>query len=133
MSDLLATLGGLVSALGNVQSAAVLRERLALASDQAALLVAELGDIKAELAQALSERSAAIDEAERLKAKLQALEQRDAANANPKGYRCDGCGGGALRRKGAKPDPVFGSLGAKLALYACDACGAVSEFAEDPS
>lgn len=132
MTDLLSTLGGLVASLGNVQSATVLKERLALAQDQAALVVRELADTQAKLAQALDERAAAQAQAQRLQTQLQALEHRYGPQANPKGYRCDGCGSARLSPAGAKPDPVFGDLGAKLALYRCADCSAVSEFAESP-
>lgn len=132
MSELLATLGGLVGSLGNAQSAVVLKERLAQAHEQAALVVAELARVKLELGQARGELAAAQREAQGLHAQLQAQEQRYGAGANPKGYRCDACGGGALSPCGAKPDPVFGALGGKLALYRCSACSAVSEFAENP-
>ena len=131
MTELLATLGSLVSALGNAQSATVLRERLTLAQEQAALVVRELSDTRAQLVVALQQLAAAQAHAQSLQAQCHALEQRYGPQANAKGYRCSQCGGGRLSPCGAKPDPVFGRLGAKLALYRCADCGHVSEFAEN--
>jgi len=132
MTELLGTLGSLVASLGNVQSATVLKERLSLAQDQAALIVKQLADTKAQLGQALDQLAAANAEAERLQAHVKALEQRYGPDANPKGYRCHGCGSGRISPCGAEPDPVFGELGGLMALYRCAECSKVSKFAESP-
>jgi len=132
MTELLSTLGSLIASLGNVQSATVLKERLALAQDQAALVFRELDDTKAKLSEALSQLAAANAQAQSLQAHVQALEQRYGPQANPKGYRCHGCGSGRISPCGAEPDPVFGDLGGTLARYRCAECSEVSKFPEDP-
>lgn len=132
MTELLSTLGSLVASLGNVQSATVLKERLALAQEQAALIVRELADTKTKLSEALGQLAAANAQAQRLQAHVQALEQRYGPDANPKGYRCHGCGSSRISPCGAEPDPVFGDLGGLMALYRCAECSKISKFAENP-
>jgi DNA-binding PadR family transcriptional regulator len=50
---------------------------------------------------------------------------------NPKGHHCDHCGSAKLRRTGSKPDPTFGDVGIKQALYTCIDCGKESGFTDD--
>lgn len=132
MTDLIATLGGLISSLGNVQSAAVLKERLALAADQLELVRAEVADLRAELVDARSQLAAAAQRELQLQQQLQGLQAGGDALARTKGWRCDGCGGAGLERVGARADPTFSMFGVKLLQYRCVSCQAVSEFQFDP-
>ena len=48
------------------------------------------------------------------------------------GRTCDHCGSYRLRRTGNRPDPTFGDLGVKQAVYACEACGKESAYQLKP-
>jgi len=50
---------------------------------------------------------------------------------NPKGHRCDHCGSAMLKRTGSRPDPTFGELGVKQAVYMCLSCRKESAFTDD--
>jgi DNA-binding MarR family transcriptional regulator len=50
--------------------------------------------------------------------------------SNPQGYHCDHCGSIRLRRAGNRPNPTFGELGIKDALFSCLECGKESAFKE---
>lgn len=71
MSDLLATLGSLISALGNAQAGPVLRERLLAFQD-------DLARVKQELAELRQER-------DRLRQQLEAAKEELARHAVPQG------------------------------------------------
>lgn len=132
MTDLLNTLGALVASLGNVQSAGVMKERLALAAEQLALVKAEVADLTAQLGEARSELALAAQRELELQQQVQALTNGGDELARRKGWSCDSCGGLRLQRVGARADPVFGVLGAKLIKCRCLGCGSESEFSLDP-
>lgn len=62
-----------------------------------------------------------------------AISEQLEAPSNPKGHHCDHCGSDRLRRIGSKPDPQFGVLGVKAALYTCLECKQESSFTDDRS
>lgn len=90
-------------------SATVLRERLDLIKAQYAAMERENQNLQAQNAA--------------LKAELQQLQA-----AAPAPYHCDSCGSARLVRTGNRPDPTFGDLGIKQAVFRCDDCGATSAF-----
>lgn len=106
-------------------SAAILRERIALANDQYSALEAENKILKSE-----NERLKLDNE--KLQEKVRNFESKSVHNSNPKGYCCDHCGSPSLKRTGSRPDPTFGALGAKEALFVCLECNKQSAFSEDP-
>lgn len=117
---MLETLLNKVEALINERgSAAVLREHLALLRERIGHLERENESLRVQARQA---QSHAQDQGDQL---------RRFAQDNPKGWRCDSCGGVDLARTGSRPDPTFGRLGIKQAVMTCRVCGAISHFTED--
>jgi len=57
---------------------------------------------------------------------------KNSHNTNPHGYVCDHCGSQRLKRTGSKPDPTFGPLGIKQAIFNCEECGKDSGFTQNP-
>lgn len=106
-------------------SATILRERISLANDQYALLEKKAADLQSE-----NERLA-LDNA-KLQEQVRNLESKVTHNSNPKGYVCDHCGSPQLKRTGSRPDPTFGDLGVKEALFVCLECNQQNAFSENP-
>lgn len=52
-------------------------------------------------------------------------------NDNPQGYRCDHCGSPNLKRIGNRPNPTFGRLGTKDAVFRCNDCQKESSFIQE--
>ena len=73
--------------------------------------------------KAMSEAAAKVPE---LEARIAALEAK--LDGQPAGYVCDHCGSRALTRTGSRPDPTFGPLGIKQAVFRCGQCGQESAF-----
>lgn len=44
-------------------------------------------------------------------------------SSNPDGHVCDCCGSKQLKRIGSRPNPTFGELGVKDAIFQCENCG----------
>lgn len=61
-----------------------------------------------------------------LEARIAALEEKQKAPSS--GYVCDHCGSSDLKRTGSRPDPTFGALGVKQAVFLCESCGKESTF-----
>lgn len=61
-----------------------------------------------------------------LEARIAALEGNSKAPSSE--YVCDHCGSSNLRRTGNRPDPTFGNLGVKQAVFVCEDCGKESAF-----
>jgi hypothetical protein len=103
--------------------AAIYKERLADSEKQIRALelkVIQLAEEKAVL-------QARLEECEHQRRALD--EQIVKVNhGNPDGYVCDHCGSPRLRRTGNRPDPTFGGLGVKQAVFTCEACGLESAF-----
>jgi hypothetical protein len=55
-----------------------------------------------------------------LERRIAVLEQQ--LSENPSGEVCEHCGSINLKRSGTKPNPQFGKLGVKDALYSCRDC-----------
>lgn len=106
-------------------SAAILRERLALAAEQYSALEKKVVELQAENDRLKSENS-------KLQEQVRNLNSTPDQNSNPDGYVCDHCGSSNLKRTGSRPDPVFGRLGAKQAIFSCQSCGKESSFLQDP-
>lgn len=106
-------------------SATILRERIALANDQYAHLEKKLTDLQAENDRLRAENAS-------LKQKVSSFESKTALGSNPNGYACDHCGSTSLKRTGSRPDPTFGDLGVKEALFVCLECNKQSAFSENP-
>lgn len=43
-------------------------------------------------------------------------------NPNPEGHACEHCGSRQLKQTGSKPNPAFGDLGVKDAIFQCEDC-----------
>lgn len=106
-------------------SAAILRERLALAAEQYATLEKKVVELQAENARLQSENSG-------LHAQVSDLKSIRTQSGNASGYVCDHCGSSNLKRTGSLPDPTFGLLGVKEAVFSCEACGKESAFQQKP-
>lgn len=106
-------------------SAAILRERLTLAAEQYAALEKKVDELQAENERLESENS-------KLQEQVRNFKSSPAQNSNPDGYVCDHCGSSNLKRTGSRPDPIFGDLGAKQAVFRCQECGGESSFLQDP-
>lgn len=106
-------------------SAAILRERLVLAAEQYVALQKKVVELQAENERLESENS-------KLEEQVRNFKSSPAQNRNPAGYVCDHCGSSNLKRSGSRPDPVFGDLGAKQAVFRCTECGSESSFLQNP-
>jgi len=61
-----------------------------------------------------------------LEARIAELERRTSQTSCE--YVCDHCGSPELKRTGSRPDPTFGPLGVKQAVFVCNSCGKESFF-----
>jgi hypothetical protein len=118
-------LDGLEKLINEHGSANILRERIALANDKYSALESENSVLRSE------NEALKLDKA-KLQEQVRNLEKQLSHNTNPHGYVCDHCGSPDLKRTGSKLDPIFGDLGAKQALFTCNACGKQSAFLQDP-
>lgn len=109
--------GGIERLITEHGSAAILRERVGLAAQQYAVLEKENASLKLRIADLEAENS-----------KLQGQVRSLNGSSNPSGYVCDHCGSPDLKRTGSRPDPTFGDLGIKQALFECNSCGKQSAF-----
>jgi hypothetical protein len=104
-------------------SAAILRERISLANDEYALLEKRAADLQLQNDRLSSDNSA-------LRQRLKGLEDKVSLDSNPQGYVCDHCGSPQLKRVGSRPDPTFGDLGIKQAVFDCVLCEKQSAFTQ---
>jgi hypothetical protein len=106
-------------------SAAILREHLALVK-------AEHSAIERKNANLQTEKDSLQSEVEQLRISVTALSNQ--INALQTGihseYVCDHCGSPQLKRTGNRPDPTFGELGIKQAIFNCLSCGEESAFTQ---
>lgn len=109
-------------------SANILRERIALANDQHAALEKKAAALEAENKKLQLANS-------RLEEKCRELQQKisQGSNSNPDGHHCDHCGGQNLKRTGARPDPTFGDLGIKEAIFSCQDCAKPTYIQQRPN
>lgn len=77
--------------------------------------------------KAMSEAARKVPE---LEARISSLEGKQ-SSLSP-GYVCDHCGSSMLKRIGNRPDPTFGSLGVKQAVFLCESCSKESAFQQKP-
>ena len=118
-------LDGLEKLITEHGSASILRERIALANDKYSALESENAVLRSE------NETFKLNNA-KLQEQARNLEKQLSHNTNPRGYVCDHCGSPNLKRTGSRPDPTFGALGAKEALFICESCGKQSAFSQDP-
>lgn len=116
-------------------SAVILRERLLLLKDQCAALENELIVCRNEITSLTEKTKKLESENQNLKLQNSALKEqlKGVHNSNPHGYVCDHCGSPKLKRIGNKPDPIFGDLGIKQAVFKCEVCGKESAFTPESS
>ena len=98
-------------------SAAILREHLSLVKSQYAALESECKNLQAQYDQARLNNAQLSENIGVLKRELQKYE---AAGAR---ISCDHCGSHRLKRAGNRPDPMFGEVGIKQAIFTCLDCG----------
>ncbi len=111
-------------------SAAILKERISLLNDQHALIEKQAIGLKEQVANLHSENENLKLEKSQLQKQISSLELKLTHNTNPQGYVCDHCGSPRLKRTGSKPDPTFGDLGIKQALFICELCEKESAFTQ---
>lgn len=107
-------------------SSTILKERLGLVAAEYGALERRHADLQAQHAQQASELEQLRQRVAHLQGVLDALQ-----SAHGK-LVCDHCGAPGIKRVGSRPDPIFGALGAKLAVYRCGACGDETCVALDP-
>ncbi|MBB1073739.1 hypothetical protein HUU62_04855 [Rhodoferax sp. 4810] len=105
-------------------SASILRERIALVNDKYSALESENNGLRSEN-ETLKYNNTKLQEQARN------LENQLCHNTNPHGYVCDHCGSSNLKRTGSRPDPTFGELGVKEALFICVSCRNQSAFSQN--
>jgi len=113
-------------------SAAILRERLSLAADQYSALEKKVTELEAKTVELQAENTQLESETSKLHEQVRNLKGRATQNTNPSGYVCDHCGSSNLKRTGSRPDPTFGPLGVKEAVFLCESCGKESAFQQKP-
>ena len=107
-------------------SSAILKERLGFVATQYAALERRNADLEAQTKAQHAELEQLKVRAKDIEAQLQALTKSTGMLV------CDHCGNSNLTRVGSRPDPVFGDLGAKLAIYRCGACQGETAIAINP-
>ena len=108
-------------------SATIIREHLGFIKAKHADLERMHADLEAENVKLRAQNTELQKQARILENQISALN-----SGNTSGYCCDHCGCPRLTRTGNRPDPTFGRLGVKEALFLCDACGKTSAFSENP-
>lgn len=108
-------------------SSTILKEHLALVKAQHTALERQNNDLK-------TENNSLKSEIEQTRISLESLQhQIDSLQSGiHSGYVCDHCGSPKLNRVGNRPDPTFGDLGIKQAVFSCLSCGKESAFTQDP-
>lgn len=106
-------------------SSAILKERLGLVAAEYAALERSAADLQAKNQSQATELQQLHAQVGSLQAQLQSLQ-----SAHGK-FVCDHCGSPAIVRVGSRPDPVFGDLGAKVAVYRCSACNNETTVAQN--
>lgn len=109
-------------------SSAILKERLTILKDQYADIEKAKAELQAKNGVLQSELDKERARADRLQAELSALKSGTFAK-----YVCDHCGSPELKRTGNRPDPTFGDLGIKQAVFQCSVCNKESAFTEERS
>lgn len=132
-------LEGIEKLINEHGSSAILRERLLLASEQFAALERQVADLltkvqtlETKIVKLESEKKSLELDNVKLQEQLKEVEKRMSHVSNPKGYACDHCGSQNLKRTGNVPDPTFGDLGVKMAVFTCNDCNQQSRFSENP-
>ena len=111
-------------------SATILKERISLLNDQHSLIVNQAATLKEQITHLQSENQSLKLDKEQLHQQVKALQLSH--STNPHNYVCDHCGSSNLNRTGSRPDPTFGDLGVKEALFNCLSCGKQSAFTQQP-
>jgi predicted RNA-binding Zn-ribbon protein involved in translation (DUF1610 family) len=109
--------GGIEKLITEHGSAAILRERIDLAAQQYAILERENASLKLRISTLEAENNSLKEQA-----------RSSSSTNNPSGYVCDHCGSSDIERIGSRPDPTFGNLGIKQAIFSCNSCGKQSTF-----
>lgn len=113
-----------------------LEQNIALAQQPKAKMLAldrEFEALKSERDRLKAENLKLQAEVNPLKREVEQLKQQlqdSRSNTNPDGKVCDHCGSPKLKRTGSRPDPTFGDVGIKQALFSCLECGKTSGFTE---
>ena len=107
-------------------SATILKERLGF-------VAAEYGALERRHADLQTQRQEQAAELEQLRARVALLQSELEALRSAHGMLvCDHCGSSGITRTGSRPDPLFGQMGAKLAVYRCTACSGETTVALNP-
>ena len=97
-------------------SSTILKERLGLVAAKYQALERHAADVQ-------SKNQAQAAELQQLRAHVSTLQaQLDSLQSTHGKLVCDHCGSPGIVRTGSRPDPTFGDLGVKVAVYRCSAC-----------
>ena len=111
-------------------SATILKERISLLNDQHAFVEKQAAALQEQVTHLQSENERLKLDKEQLQQQIKTLQLSH--STNPHNYVCDHCGSNNLNRTGSRPDPTFGDLGIKEALFNCLSCGKQSAFTQQP-
>lgn len=97
-------------------SSAILKERLGLVAAEYEALERRASDLQLK-------NQAQASELQQLRSQVASLQAQFGSfqSAHSK-FVCDHCGSHAIVRVGSRPDPTFGDLGVKVAVYRCSSC-----------
>jgi hypothetical protein len=108
-------------------SAAILREHLVLLKAEQSALEKKCADLDAKSKAFEAENQQLRSDIVSLRSQMGALQ-----SGTHSGYTCDHCGSALLKRTGNRPDPMFGEVGIKQALFTCLLCSKESAFTLEP-
>jgi DNA-directed RNA polymerase subunit RPC12/RpoP len=113
-------------------SATILKERISLLNDQHAFIEKQVLALKEQVVNLQRENESLKIDKRQLQEQVVNFAAKHSQNTNPLGYVCDHCGSQRLKRTGSRPDPTFGPLGIKQAVFNCEECGKESGFTQNP-
>ncbi len=112
-------------------SATILRERIALLNDQYSAIERQVVTLQQQVTNLQSENESLKLDKRQLQGQVVSLATKLSHNTNPHGYVFGHCGSPQLKRTGNRPDPTFGDLGIKQAIFSCVSCGKESGFTQN--
>ena len=106
-------------------SSAILKERLGLVAAEYEALERRASDLQLKT-------QAQESELHQLRAQVASLQtQLESFRSAHSKFVCDHCGSSSIVRVGSRPDPTFGDLGVKVAIYRCSSCSGETTVQQD--